>query len=368
MTDHLPLPLLRPRLPSAKALLPYLERIDANAFYTNFGPLNKLLLERLTQWQQMQFGRVVYGVTTANATLGIELVLTDLKLPPGSRILVPALTFIATATAIIRCGHVPVVSDVDGDSWLLSPETLPTGLDIETLGAVMPVAAFGMPQDSTAWRQWSDKTGIPVIIDAAAAFGAQSTETNIPVIFSLHATKSLSTAEGGLVLTEDPEQALRIAQMTNFGIGPLLTAGASNAKLSEYHAAVGNAGFDVWPEVRERRLQLHSDYQQILRKACGNSIRFQRDVGLVAPSSMMVCFEEPSFRMAAELICEEQGIQTRRWYQPLIHEHPAVSGVQTPFHMPQATALAERLLGLPFHLDMDHQDMNRVTLAIQKSI
>lgn len=368
MTDHPPLPLLRPRLPSAKALLPYLERIDANAFYTNFGPLNKLLLDRLTQWQQTQFGRVVYGVTTANATLGIELVLTDLKLPPGSRILIPALTFIATATAIKRCGHVPIVSDVDGDSWLLSPETLPADLDVATLGAVMPVAAFGMPQNVNAWRQWSDKTGIPVIIDAAAAFGAQATEKNIPVIFSLHATKSLSTAEGGLVLTEDPEQAQRIAQMTNFGIGPLLTAGASNAKLSEYHAAVGNAGFDEWPEVPERRLQLHSDYQQILHQACGSSIRFQKDVGLVAPSSMMVCFEEPSLRMAAERICEAQGIQTRRWYQPLIHEHPAVSGVQAPFHMQQATALAERLLGIPFHLHLDHKDMDRVGAALQKAI
>lgn len=368
MTGDLSLPLLRPRLPNAQALQPYLERIDANAFYTNFGPLNKLLLDRLTQWQQMQFGRVVFGVTTANATLGIELVLTDLKLPLGSRILLPALTFIATATAIIRCGHVPVVSDVDGDSWLLSPENLPTDLDVANLGAVMPVAAFGMPQNVKAWREWSDKTGIPVIVDAAAAFGAQSTEKNVPVIFSLHATKSLSTAEGGLVLTEDPEQALRIAQMTNFGIGPLPTVGASNAKMSEYHAAVGNAGFDEWPEVRERRLQLHANYQQILRQACGNSIRFQKDVGLVAPSSMMVCFNEPSFRMAAELICQEQGIQTRRWYQPLIHEHPSVSGVQAPFQMPQATALGERLLGVPFHLHMEQKDVDRVAAALQKAI
>jgi dTDP-4-amino-4,6-dideoxygalactose transaminase len=83
---------------------------------------------------------------------------------------------------------------------------------------------------------------------------------------------------------------------------------------------------------------------------------------------MMVCFEEPSLRMAAERICESQGIQTRRWYQPLIHEHPAVSGVQAPFQMPQATALAERLLGIPFHLHMDQKDMDRVGAALQKAI
>jgi len=346
-------------------LLPYLERIDTNAFYTNFGPLNKLLLDRLTQWQKMQFGRLVYGVTTANATLGIELVLSDLKLPPGSRILIPALTFIATATAIIRCGHVPVVSDVDGDSWLLSPETLPAELDVASLGAVMPVAAFGMPQDVAAWRQWSEKTGIPVIVDAAAAFGAQATAKNIPVIFSLHATKSLSTAEGGLVLTEDPEQALRIAQMTNFGIGPLPTVWASNAKMSEYHAAVGHAGLDVWPQVCEQRMSLRLEYSQILSAACKDNIRFQKDTGLRAPSTMVIEFEDSTSREKAEHVCEQQGIQTRRWYQPLIHEHPAVSGVLAPFHMPYAKELSHRLLGIPFHLDMNRLDMARVAAAVQ---
>jgi dTDP-4-amino-4,6-dideoxygalactose transaminase len=367
MTDRQPLPLLRPRLPNAQALLPYLERIDANAFYTNFGPLNKLLLDRLTQWQHLQFERVVYGVTTANATLAIELVLTDLKLPPGSRILLPALTFVATATAMIRCGHIPIVVDVDADSWLLTPETLPADLNVESIGAVIPVSTFGMPQNVDVWHQWSARTGIPVIIDAAAAFGAQSTQRNIPVIFSLHATKSLSTGEGGLVLTEDPEQALRLAQMTNFGIGPLSTFGATNAKLSEYHAAVGHAGFDVWPEMCRSRLSLYSYYKNLLSKVCGKRIRFQKDMGLTAPSNMVVCFEEPHHRLVAELFCEEQGIQTRRWYQPLIHEHPAVSGVLVPFQIPQALELAQRLLGIPFHLDMHKHDIERVAAALQKA-
>lgn len=368
MTEHPFLPLLRPRLPEAKALLPYLERIDANAFYTNFGPLNKQLLERLTQWQAHQFGREVFGVTTANATLALELVLTDLDLPPKSRILLPALTFVATATAILRCGHIPVVCDVDPHSWLLTPETLPHDLDVETLGAVIPVAAFGMPQDAQAWQQWHERTGIPVVIDAAASFGAQSSDRHIPVVISLHATKCLSTGEGGLVLTEDSEQALRLAQMTNFGIGPLVTAGASNAKMSEYHAAVGHAGFDVWPEVCLHRRALHAQYQHILQHHCGDKLIFQKDTGLWAPSTMVVEFAAHDVRELAERICEQQGIQTRRWYQPLIHEHPAISGALTPYVLPAAQSLAQRLLGIPFHLDMQQSDMERVAKALQLAL
>ena len=368
MTEHPFLPLLRPRLPEAKALMPYLERIDANAFYTNFGPLNKQLLERLTQWQAHQFGREVFGVTTANATLALELVLTDLNLPPKSRILLPALTFVATATAILRCGHIPVVCDVDPHSWLLTPETLPHDLDVETLGAVIPVAAFGMPQDAQAWQQWHERTGIPVVVDAAASFGAQSSDRHIPVVISLHATKCLSTGEGGLVLTEDSEQALRLAQMTNFGIGPLVTAGASNAKMSEYHAAVGHAGFDVWPEVSLHRRALHAQYQHILQHHCGDKLIFQKDTGLWAPSTMVVEFAAHDVREIAERICAQQGIQTRRWYQPLIHEHPAISGALTPYVLPAAQSLAQRLLGIPFHLDMQQSDMERVAKALQLAL
>lgn len=367
MTKPQLIPLLRPRLPNAKALQPYLERIDDNAFYTNFGPLNQQLQERFTQLQQQTFGRKVFAVTTANATLAIELLLSDLKLPAGSRILLPALTFIGTATAIIRCGHTPVVSEVEEHSWLMTPESLADALDLESIDAVMPVAAFGMPQNVQAWQQWHERTGIPVIVDAAAAFGAQSTSKSIPAVISLHATKCLSTGEGGLVLTEDPEQAHRIAQMSNFGIGSVATVGASNAKMSEYHAAVGHAGLDVWPEMSARRRAMHAQYQRLLSEACPNRIRFQQDTGLKAPSMMVIQFQDLASRVEAERVCDLQSIQTRRWYQPLIHEHSAITGVLAPVEMPHATALAQQLLGIPFHLDMGPKEMERVAAALRQA-
>lgn len=353
-------PLMKSRLPSAETLLPYLRQIDLNAHYSNFGPLTNKLLARLTAFQQSLFGRQVFGVTTSSATLALELLLSDLRLPAGSRVLLPSLTFVASASAILRCGHVPVVADVDPASWIMTPQCLPRTLQRDGIAAVMPVAVFGMPQSTKEWARWRDKTGIPVIVDAAGAFGAQATDVDIPVAISLHATKCLSSGEGGLIFTEDPLQANRLMQMTNFGIGSTPGLGGTNAKLSEYHAAVGLADFDAWPENSHLRKQLHAQYQTILRRVCGGDVEFQQDCGLQAPTVMVVRFKDQERRDIAEQTCAHQGILTRRWYQPLIQEHPALTSVQTPYPTPIANDLAKRLLGMPFYLDMELGDMNRV--------
>lgn len=354
------MPLLRPRLPDAEALLPYLKQIDQNCYYTNFGPLNSALLDRLTSFQRQRFGRPTYGVTTSSATLALELLITDLNLPVGSKILLPSFTFVATASAVLRCGHVPVVADVDPQSWMLTPNSLPPTMELDDIAAVMPVTVFGMPQSARTWADWREQTGIPVIIDAAGAFGAQPTDSGIPVAISLHATKCLSSGEGGLIFTEDEDQANRLAQMTNFGIGTTPGLGGTNAKLSEYHAAVGHADLDAWPDKKKKRMQLHAFYQATLPKVCGHVIGFQQDTGLQAPTTMVVRFNDPLQRDLSEQACANERIQTRRWYQPLIQDHPALVGVQAPYQTPNAHDLASRLLGIPFHLDMTQEDVNRV--------
>ncbi len=364
MTKLHPIPLLRPSLPDAQALLPYLQKIDANAFYTNFGPLNESLLERLKHWQFERFSRPVHAVTTSSATLALELLITDLRLPAGSRILLPALTFVATATAILRCGHVPVVCDISANHWMMTPETLPSCLDLSNIHAVIPVAAFGMPQPIEAWSQWQKNTGIPVIIDAAAAIGAQNTAANVSVVFSLHATKCLSTGEGGLVLTEDAEQAQRVSQLSNFGIGSQGLSGGTNAKLSEYHAAVGHADLDAWATHSRLRLSLHSKYTSILESTLGSAIAFQKNTGLVAPTSMVTLLANSATRERVENACQAQGIQTRRWYQPLIHQQSGLVDVQAPFEIPNAKDIASRMLGLPFFIHMNESEMQRVSQVL----
>jgi len=359
----LKIPLLRPLLPSAELLRPYLERIDHSRFYTNFGPLQNEFLSQLLATHESLLDQKVYGVLTSNATSGLELALASLDLPAGSRVGIPAFTFPATASAVYRCGHVPVVFDVDLNSWMLTPDILSTHLDAN-IHAVMPVAPFGMPQNSKLWSAWSQKTGVPVIIDAAAAFGAQSCAPGVTLVFSLHATKTLSSGEGGLVITQDPHLANKIKTITNFGIGseqPLL---ATNAKMSEYHAAVGLAHLSIWPQQVKARKALLLKYLENLKGISPYKLYIQADTGLYAPSVFAVRLENSFKRMQLEKACNDADIQTRRWYLPLIQNQRMFQPMEVSGSTVNAKLLSETLIGLPFYPDMSIDELGCVTALV----
>ena len=116
---------------------------------------------------------------------------------PRARVLIPAITFVATAAAVVRAGYEPVLSDVDERTWLLTPEIARRAIAKIPVDAVMPVSTYGCLQDTGAWDDFSRATGVPVVIDAAGAFGNQQAGERSTLVFSLHATKVLSGAEGG---------------------------------------------------------------------------------------------------------------------------------------------------------------------------
>ena len=176
----------------------------------------------------------------------------------------PAFTFVATAIAAVSAGYQPFLADIDPETWALDPVALRRLPALSHAGAVVPVAPMGRTPDLDAWQAFQEETGIPVVMDAAACFDTldldQLKRCSFPVVISLHATKTLSTAEGGLVLCGSPEVAARVTRALNFGfyesresIGPSI-----NGKLSEYHAAVGLADLDGWDEKRAGFLRLPS--------------------------------------------------------------------------------------------------------------
>ena len=160
------IPLMRAQLPDADALLPYLRRIDAARWYTNFGPLANELEQRLAT--QLDPGDSPAVVSLSSGTAALELALGAMQLPSGAQVLLPALTFVATATAVIRVGHMPLIADVAAGNWLLTPEIARRIATSRRIDAVMPVATFGLAQDITAWDRFVEDTGIPVLIDATA--------------------------------------------------------------------------------------------------------------------------------------------------------------------------------------------------------
>lgn len=355
--------LLVPDLPVADEILPYLSEIDGSRWYTNFGPLVKKLENALIN----ELGEPeLSAASVANCTLGLELSLSALGLAPGAKVLVPALTFAASALAVLRSGLVPVLADVDERSWLLNPDIARESLSRHNLACVMPVAAFGCPQPVAEWDRFTRDTGIPVLIDAAGAFGNQAIGELTTVVFSFHATKALGIGEGGLVVSRNRERISRLRQLSNFGID--LSRGVSavvgtNAKMSEYHAAVGLAALARWPESKARRRKLAKDYGEMLHGHCpGITLQARPLDGIYTIMQLLLPPGTDSRSVGSRL--RPLGIETRCWYLPLLGMHPAFSGCVVDGELPVLRELVPRMLGIPFHLDLGGEHIERICTAL----
>src|ERR1700674_1747850 len=261
------LPIARPQLPSMEDLAPYLKMIDKSRVYSNFGPLVLSFETRLAA----HFGVPEGAITTvANATLGLAIALAAQGARAGTLCAMPAWTFVASAHAATLAGLIPYFIDVDIKTWALDIDRIADAVSRAPapVGAVMPVAPFGYPIDVAAWDRFRARTKLPVVIDAAAAFDT-ITPGETPAVVSLHATKVLGVGEGGFVMSTDASTVSEVRARTNFGFQGTREAvvPAVNAKLSEYHAAVGLAALDQWSDVRSEWMAVAQSYRKAIPEA-----------------------------------------------------------------------------------------------------
>jgi dTDP-4-amino-4,6-dideoxygalactose transaminase len=354
-------PLLVPRMPTADRLLPYLQRIDDGRWYTNFGPLNAEFERRIVALVAPHMSALNIA-TTVNCTIGLELALQALQLRPHARVLIPDISFVATATAVRRSGMIPVLAEVDETTWCLTPALADSALGHGSVDAVMPVATFGCPQDAEQWDEFSARTRLPVVIDAAGAFGNQTVGKLTDVAFSFHATKSLGAAEGGAVLSSSEQRIAYVRRLSNFGIdistGELRDIG-TNGKMSEYHCAVGLASLEQWEETKRDRVALWRRYSDELRDRCPDLSHQQKPrEGVYSVMTVLVPPSNSASSIARELSLS--GVETRRWYCPALHRHPALADSPRTKSLDVADDIGSRLLGLPFFLGMRDEQIGYV--------
>lgn len=362
------IPLLVPRMPQAHKLTSYLQLIDQNQWYTNFGPLNSEFERRIIQDTATAF--TADNVTTiCNCTIGLELALQTLGLKPGAKVLIPSITFVATATAVVRCGFVPMFADVDPLTWVLTPEIARSALVDASLGAVMPVSTFGYAHDTRGWDEFLEETGVPVIIDAAGAYGNQLPGETTDVVYSFHATKSFGAAEGGVIISRNTRRIRKIRQLANFGIDTstgLLADFGTNGKMSEYHCAVGLASFDEWEETKRARRKLYKSYLGHLAHHLKEATLQNKDPDGVYPL-MPVALPRGINVEKTRLRLLDAGIETRRWYAPSLHTHPALNHFPT-MSLPHALDLGQRILGLPFFIGLSDEQIIYICVHLAEII
>jgi len=359
-----PVPVARPRMPLAEMVLPYLQQIDESRWYSNHGPLIRRLEQRLAD----RFAPGAHVVTAANATQALALGLKAMDLRPGGYVVTPSWTFVATAHAILQAGLKPWFVDVDPQTWMLDPAAVSAmgpALGREVV-AVVPVCAFGAMPDLGAWRAFREATGVPVLVDAAAAFDTLN-DARLPAVISLHATKVLGLGEGGILVTDDEAFAQRIDQLTNFGFWYSRNSeiAATNAKLSEYAAAVGHAALDAWPGDRLRwmRTAQHLRIALIGRP----EVRFQDGWGSDWVTSVCTVGLPPGSADDVARSLREDGVDTRAWWGEGCHRSSAFADCRRgPLEVTEALAAAT--LGLPFSIDMDESAIARIVAALDRAL
>ena len=359
-----PILVARPRLPSAEAILPYLRQIDGARWYSNFGPLLTAFEARLAE----RFGPAATIVTAVNATQALTLTLKAMNLEPGGLCAAPAWTFVATAHAILEAGLTPWFVDVDHDSWMLEPDQMRAALTRAPgpVRAVIPVAAFGRSVDLEGWKAFRDETGVPVLVDAAAAFDSAH-DAELPHVVSLHATKALGVGEGGFLATTDAALAQRVRQLTTYGFAGSRESHmpATNAKLSEYAAAVGLAALDGWPGDRLR----FGLAAMNLRLAAGRlkDVTFQPGWGEAWVTSVCVVRTPDGTASAVEAALAKAGVDTRRWWGEGCHRSAAFAGLPHD-DLGVTERLAGATIGLPFAVDQTPEEAAFIAEALDGAL
>lgn len=358
------IPCLVPDLPNSQALMPWLQIIDRNLWYTNFGPLTLELETRLASLLTDLSQVDSHVLCTSCGTSALETALSDLNLPTNANILLPSFTFPATASAVIKAGLQPVFCDVDPSTWQLTPEIAAATLQHVQVQAVVTVATFGVRQDGQAWRQFQEDHQVPVVIDAAAAWGTQELSDGLTVVFSLHATKPFGIGEGGLIASTDPDMIRRCRKHINFGFEATRTVGHSgfNGKLSEYAGAVGLAQLERWPKIQALRSHLWAYYQ---RELAALEPQISRQIGTNTYPPAVACLQFPYTTEKAVEYLASAGIETRRWYCPATHQHPAyrhvprysLSGTGT---LAVSDQLSKCILGIPFHTQLSESQIEYI--------
>jgi dTDP-4-amino-4,6-dideoxygalactose transaminase len=352
-----PLPLsAKPHLPSAEAILAYLRHIDGNRWYSNFGPLVREFEARLEERFPSQPGSIV---TVASGTAGLTLALQSFDIRP-SVCLLPSWTFVASAAAVKNAGLIPYFIDVDPESWQLTPALVRRSLEtVKEVGAVVVVAPFGAPVDLAAWAAVAHETNISVVVDSAAGFDTARAHPRLVSVVSLHATKVLGVGEGGFILAGTSDRADKLRRMSNFGLNSAHQSiyPATNAKLSEYAAAVGLAALDEWPKSRSDLLERAEAYRaQITSRKLFDDLDCPAEVH--ASTTFNIILRRP---LADEVVAfmRRDGLGARKIWGEGCHGHPTFKDCACG-DLAITDKLIRHVLALPFWIDMTNLEMASV--------
>ena len=318
-----------------------------------------------------------HGVAVSSCTTGLHLALVVLEVGPGDEVIVPSLSFIATANAVRYVGATPVFADVDLATGNLTAETIDAVRTARTR-SVIAVHQGGVPFDTAALRKAADGWGIGLVEDAACAAG--STAYGQPAgagariaAWSFHPRKLITTGEGGMVTVDDADRAQRLRRLREHGMNvsaadrhasaqPVLEAyleTAYNYRMTDIQAAVGLVQLGRLAGLVAQRRELAARYHELLAEIDGLVPVRDPAYGQTNYQSFWVLLD--GFGAARDEVLAElaaQGVSARRGIMAA-HLEPAYADV-TPGPLPVTERLTRDSLILPLHHALTADDQAHI--------
>lgn len=353
-TDWL-VPFVRPDLPAFDDLEPVFREIFSRGILTKGGELARLEEEvrALTGAADV----VAVSSCTTGLALGLKALAHMQGDPDRRQVIVPSFTFLAGPAAIQWAGFEPVFVESDAASWTVSAAAVAAAISPRT-AAIVACHTFGCPCELAALSAIADRTGVPLMVDAAHGLGTrldghQVGSEGLAQVFSLSPTKLVVAGEGGLVATSSPAFAALLRRLREYGNDGdyNCTVAGLNGRLPELSAALGRASLDRLPAVLARRQAAAEAYRDVLDGTPGlgfqsipaNTTASWKDFSLTIDADAF-----SASRDCARSHLATRGIDSRAYYSPPCHRMPAFSRSDWPSpRLPIADTLAACSLSLP---------------------
>ncbi|MDZ4700573.1 MAG: aminotransferase class I/II-fold pyridoxal phosphate-dependent enzyme [Rhodothermales bacterium] len=318
-----------------------------------------------------------HALCTSSGTTALHLALVALGVGPGDEVIVPNLTFGASANAVIHAGAIPVFADVDPDTWTLSAAGVREALSVRTR-AIMPVHLYGHPCDMDPIMDLARRHNLFVVEDCAEALGAEYKGRQVGTFgdvgcFSFFANKVITTGEGGMVTTNRRSLHEKMAILRDHGMEKSrrywhLYAGF-NYRMTNIQAAIGLAQMERVDAFLAKRLEIVDRYNRGLGDLPGIILPPEAPWARNIFWLYSILIDESVLgldRDTLRSVLAEHGIETRNFFCPL-HDQPAY----IPYahgDFPVTASLAARGMNLPTSNDLSLEDVDRVCTIIRQSV
>jgi len=316
------------------------------------------------------FCGVKHAISCCNGTVALHLALMALGVGSGDEVILPTLTFVATANAVVHCGAQPIFVDSETESWNIDPILIEAKITPRTKGIIV-VHLYGHPANMDPIVTIARRHGLFVIEDAAEAHGAEYKGQRVGAIgdigtFSFFGNKIITTGEGGMVVTNDIDLASKLRELKDHGMDRnrrywFPTIGY-NYRMTNIEAAIGLAQLEKVDWHLQRRLEVVARYAEHLRAAPMIVWQSEKEWAKHVYWMFTILLDDDNAALGRDELMERlqvRGIETRPVFYPM-HTLPPYRGSCQTHNYPIAERIARRGLNLPTGAGLTPEDIRYV--------